>query len=207
MQLMIDRDIKIMDLRHTLPNLMNLLLTVSSDWPAKYVRRRSLPQTSRTGLTKGAPFSTPPSLPIEPRSRHPTSSDTETSSIHTVVGPRSTALPSGPGVSLEHEHSESEDDERGGQTPRAAEPSALANIFWGLGGGGGGGGTVKAEKKAAEAGGTVVEGKKPRSRRVTIARAFAGGGGSSAIGSGKEARAVSPAVGASGAGSRRVEET
>jgi hypothetical protein len=34
-QLMVDRDIKIMDLRHTLPNLMNLLLTVSSDWPAK----------------------------------------------------------------------------------------------------------------------------------------------------------------------------
>ena len=35
LQLMIDRDIKIMDIRHTLPNLMNLLLTVSSDWPAK----------------------------------------------------------------------------------------------------------------------------------------------------------------------------
>ena len=136
------------------------------------------------------------SLPIEPRSRHPTSSDPETSSIHTVVGPRSNTSPSfGPGISLDHDHSDSEDDERGGQTPRAAEPSALSNIFWGLGGGGGGGnGTVKAEKKKAAS--EVGEGKKPRSRRGTIARAFAGGG--AGVGAGlqsKEGRAASTAVG------------
>ena len=32
-QLMVGRGLRIMDLRHTLPNLMNLLLTVSSDRP------------------------------------------------------------------------------------------------------------------------------------------------------------------------------
>ncbi|KAL7408825.1 hypothetical protein BDY24DRAFT_419433 [Mrakia frigida] len=161
--LMIDRAIRIMDLRHTLPNLMNLLLTVSSEWPSN--------------------------LPIEPRSRHVSD---ETSSILTVAPP---VRLDGSEISLDPSDSEDDDDTRGGQTPKASEPSALS-IFWGLGGGG---------KSAAE---KKVEETKPRSRRGTIARAFGGAGESKVAtptkempsGGGGRGSVVSPAT-TPGAGS------
>lgn len=178
---MVHRGLRIMDFRHTLPNLMNLLLTLSSDRPL-YVFLAAVPP--RLGFL---------TLPSDYRSRSSSSRDLPRPSHLRTLSTSCNLEDDEDALSrtstlrvLEDEtesesepaHGDEDEDGSGDRTPKASSDGSRG-LFWGLGGGGGTGGSSSSK---ATIRGSVSEKKTKlhRSRRGTlIARAFVGQGSAS----------------------------
>lgn len=179
-QLMVHRGLRIMDFRHTLPNLMNLLLTLSSDRPL-YVLLAAVPP--RLGFLTAAPSdsrSRSSSSRDLPRPSHLRTSSTSGNleDDEDALSRTSTLRVLEDETESESElaHGDEDEDGSGDRTPKASSDGSRG-LFWGLGGGGSGG---SSSSKATIRGSVSEKTKLHRSRRGTlIARAFVGQGSAS----------------------------